>query len=138
MLQRMTISGLGPHREFSAEFNPSGRTLVSGPSESGKSFLLEAITFCLWGRTHGGKFPAEAIHEGMGKAAVEILLDSGRLIKRSVTAAAGQRRSITMGDDTQQYSSEAAFAAALGDLGNDVDVLRLVIVPFEWVKMVEG
>lgn len=137
MIQRMTITGLGPHREFSAEFNPSGRTLVAGPSESGKSFLLEAITFCLWGRTHGGKFPTEAIADGMEKASVEILLDSGRLIRRSATQSS-QRRSITMGDDTQTFSSESGFAEALGDLGRDTDVLRLVIVPFEWTKLVEG
>ncbi|MEQ1569469.1 MAG: AAA family ATPase [Myxococcota bacterium] len=137
MLQRLTISGLGPHREFSADFNPTGRTLVTGPSESGKSFLLEAITFCLWGRTHGGKFPTEAISDGLDKVTVELLLDSGRLIRRSATPSS-QRRSISMGEDTQTFTSEAAFAEALGDLGRDTDVLRLVIVPFDWVKLVEG
>jgi hypothetical protein len=138
MIERMSISGLGPHAEFTAEFNPSGRTLVTGPSESGKSFLLEAITFCLWGRTHGSKFATEAIHDGMPKASVEILLDSGRLIRRSVTQSSGHRRSITMGEDTQTYTTEAAFAAALGALGQDPEALRLVVVPFEWVKLVEG
>lgn len=137
-MERVSITGLGPHREFSAEFNPVGRTLVSGPSESGKTFLLEAITFCLWGRSHGGKFRPDAITDGEQKAAVEILLDSGRLIRRSVTRSATQRRTITMGDDTQAYTSENAFAEALGDLGHDTDTLRVVIVPFEWVPMVEG
>ena len=118
MIERMSIAGLGPHAEFAAEFNPTGRTVVAGPSESGKSFLLQAITFCLWGRTFGGKFASEAIHDGMGKASVEILLDSGRLIEASVTAAT-QRRSITIGDDTQTYTTENAFAAALGALGED-------------------
>lgn len=138
MLQRMSVSGLGPHLEFEAEFNPSGRTLVSGPSEAGKTCLMEAITFCLWGRTHGGKFRPEAINDRSTKAVVEIMLDSGRVIRRSITRTKSQQRSITMGEDTQTYTSETKFAAALGDLGQDVDALQVVIVPFEWVKMVEG
>ncbi|MEQ1508346.1 MAG: AAA family ATPase, partial [Myxococcota bacterium] len=137
MLQRMTVTGLGPHRDFTAQLDPSGRTVIAGPSESGKTFLLEAITFCLWGRAHGGKLQPEAISDGMNKATVEILLDSGRLLRRSVTATT-QRRSITIGEDTQTYTTESAFAEGLGDLGRDVDVLHLVIAPFQWVEMVQG
>jgi hypothetical protein len=138
MLERMIISGFGPHRDFTAEFNPTGITVVSGPSEAGKTSILEAITFCLWGRAHGGKFGPEAIHEGMPKTLVEIALDSGRIISRSFTQSKTQRRSITMGEQTQNYTTEAAFAEALGDLGRDTDALRLVLIPFEWVPMVEG
>lgn len=134
----MSVSGLGPHLEFEAEFNPSGRTLVSGPSEAGKSCLVEAITFCLWGRSHGGRFRPEAINDRSTKAVVEIMLDSGRTIRRSITRSRSQQRSISMGEETETYPSEAKFAAALGDLGQDIDALQVVIVPFEWVKLVEG
>jgi hypothetical protein len=138
MLERMTISGFGPHRDFTAEFNPTGITVVSGPSEAGKTSILEAITFCLWGRSHRGKFGPEAIHEGMPKTSVEIALDSGRIISRSFTQSKTQRRCITLGEQTQNYTTEAAFSEALGDLGRDTDALRLVLIPFEWVPMVEG
>ncbi|MEZ4240631.1 MAG: AAA family ATPase [Myxococcota bacterium] len=138
MLQRMTITGLGPHQDFTAQFNPSGRTLIAGPSESGKTFVLEAITFCLWGRSHGGKFRTDAINDEEQKAVVEILLDSGRLIRRSMTRGSSQQRSVTIGEDTQTFTSESAFLSALGDLGSDTEALRVVIAPFEWVSMVEG
>jgi hypothetical protein len=138
MLQRMTITGLGPHHDFTAQFNPSGRTLIAGPSESGKTFVLEAITFCLWGRAHGGKFRVDAITDGEQKAVVEILLDSGRLIRRSMTRGQSQHRSVTIGEDTQTFTTEAAYLEALGDLGLDTESLRVVIAPFEWVSMVEG
>jgi len=138
MLQQLTVSGLGPHKDFTAQFNPSGRTVVTGPSESGKTSILEAITFCLWGRSWGGKFRAEAIHDGMSKAVVEMVLDSGRRIRRSVTRSRSQKRSITIGEETEEYGTEAKFLEALGDLGRDIDVLRVVLAPMEWVPMVSG
>ncbi|MEN0066881.1 MAG: AAA family ATPase [Myxococcota bacterium] len=138
MLQQLTVSGLGPHKDFTAQFNPTGRTVVTGPSESGKTSILEAITFCLWGRSWGGKFRPEAIHDGMTKAVVEMVLDSGRRIRRSVTRGRSQKRSITIGEETEEYSTEAKFLDALGDLGRNVDTLRVVLAPMEWVPMVGG
>ncbi|MEO0603767.1 MAG: AAA family ATPase, partial [Myxococcota bacterium] len=138
MLQQLTVTGLGPHKDFTAQFNPSGRTTVTGPSESGKTSILEAITFCLWGRSWGGKFRPEAIHDGMSKAIVEMVLDSGRCIRRSVTRSRSQKRSITIGEETEEYGTEAKFLDALGDLGRDIDTLRVVLAPMEWVPMVSG
>ncbi len=138
MLQQLTVSGLGPHEDFTAQFNPTGRTVVTGPSESGKTSLLEAITFCLWGRSWGGKFRPEAIHDGMSKAVVEMVLDSGRCIRRSVTRSRSQKRTIKIGEELTEYATEAKFLEALDDLGRDIDTLRVVLAPMEWVPMVSG
>ncbi|MEM6927453.1 MAG: hypothetical protein AAF602_11015, partial [Myxococcota bacterium] len=48
------------------------------------------------------------------------------------------KRSITIGEETEEYGTEAKFLDALGDLGRDIDTLRVVLAPMEWVPMVSG
>ncbi len=138
MITCVSISGLGPHRDFSADLHPRGFNLISGPSESGKSFIIEAIVFCLWGRSITGTFSTEAIHDGADKAEVELHLDSGRILRRSITRSRSQRRQITLADTTQSYSSEASFRQALGELTEDEEAVRVVIVPMAWQPLVSG
>jgi len=136
MITQVSISGLGPHLDFTAELDPRGTNILSGPSESGKSFLVEAIVFCLWGKSVQGKFQPEAIHDGADKAEVEIHLDSGRILRRSITRGRSQQRQITLAGDTQSYSSDKKFAEALGELAEDEEAVRVVVVPMAWKPLV--
>ncbi len=139
MLKRITIEGLGPHTSFTAEFNPRGTTVVAGPSESGKTTLLEALTFALWGKTsRQGRFPPEFIRDGHERAVVELILDSGKTIRRSVTRTKSQTRRISHYGTESSYSSEARFGEALGDLGRDPVAVALVVTPLLWQDMVQA
>ncbi len=138
MLKRVTITGLGPHENFTADLNPRGTTVISGPSESGKTTILEAVQFALWGRTSRGRFPVEQIRDGHDQALVELVLDSGRVIRRTVRRSKSQTRNIAYGSMKQSFSSEKAFQEQLGELGEDAEALRLVLVPLAWTELVGG
>jgi len=138
MIKRIAIAGLGPHVNFSADLNPQGANTLAGPSESGKSFVLEAIALALWGQSTAGKFMPEAVNDKSKKAVVELTLDSGRVIRRTVTRTRSQTRSITLAGEKTQYANEPDFAAALQDLADDPDVLRLVVIPQTWQPLVSG
>ena len=136
MFTKVAITGLGPHETFSAALDPRGMTRISGPSESGKSFIIEAVFFGLWGRSTTGKFPLEAIRDGHDHAAVELHLDSGRVLRRTVNRSRQQQREIRLVDRVERFSTDAKFAAALGELGADEEVVRLIMAPLTWPPLV--
>ncbi len=139
MIKRITVEGLGPHTSFTAELNPRGTTVVAGPSESGKTTLLEAVTFALWGKTsRQGRFPPEFIRDGHERAVVELVLDSGKTVRRSITRTKSQTRRISHYGNEASYSSEAKFTEALGDLGRDPVAVALVVTPLLWQDMVQA
>lgn len=136
MIKQLSISGLGPHLDFDVELDPRAVTTITGPSESGKSFITEAIAFALWGSSSRGKFQPEAIHDDADKASVEVTLDSGRVIRRSINRKKKQSRQIELAGETESFSSDKAFAAALGELTEDEEAVRVVIVPMAWQPLV--
>ena len=138
MIKRIRILGLGPHVDFRAEFDPRGENTVTGPSECGKSFLVEAVLFALYGRSTTGKFREEAIHDGAKKALVELTLDSGMGIRRTMTASRSQTRTILLGADETPYGSEARFSDALGPLGRDPEAVETVLTPMGWQDLASG
>jgi hypothetical protein len=138
MFKRIAIAGLGPHADFAADLDPEGTTLLSGPSEAGKSFVLEALVFVLWGRSARGKFAPEAIRDGGTKASVELTLASGRILRRSVTRSRAMTRSVVAGGQKTSYDNEPGFVAAIPEIGDDADAARLVIVPMSWESLIDG
>jgi len=138
MFTRLSILGLGPHRDFQCALHSDGTTLLSGPSESGKSFVLEAILLCLWGQSSSGSFQPAAIHDDFSKAVVELTLDDGRTLRRSITRTRSTTRIILQGDQRESYANEEAFREAIGVLGRDPEALRLVLTPMAWQPLVAG
>jgi hypothetical protein len=122
MFKRIAIAGLGPHADFAADLDPEGTTLLSGPSEAGKSFVLEALVFVLWGRSARGKFAPEAIRDGGTKASVELTLASGRILRRSVTRSRAMTRSVVAGGQKTSYDNEPGFVAAIPDRSDELGV----------------
>jgi hypothetical protein len=138
MIKRIRILGLGPHVDFRAELDPRGENTVTGPSECGKSFLVEAVLFALYGRSTSGRFREEAIHDDAKKALVEITLDSGMGIRRTMTGSRSQTRTILLGAEETAYSTEAAFSDALGPLGRDPEAVETVLAPMGWQELAAG
>ncbi|MFH1572293.1 MAG: ATP-binding protein [Gemmatimonadota bacterium] len=128
MLRQINIRCLGPHEALTLDLDPEGTTVVTGPSEVGKSFLMRAVCFALWGCDLDGKpLDSGAIREGHKKAEVTITLKTGTVITRTKTTGGSVTRALRKNGETTPYTTDTAFAAALGKAGNPD--LRLAMVP---------
>ena len=128
MLQRIRIAGIGPHADTTVTLG--ARVEVSGPSESGKSTVIDALCWLLWGRARDGKALGALARGGV---AVEAVTAKGSVISRR--QAAGGAASMTLGHDV--YDTQRDFSAALKVLG-DEDRIRPLLVPFGWVGLLQG
>ncbi|MFT5682898.1 MAG: hypothetical protein ACI8RZ_003822, partial [Myxococcota bacterium] len=136
MIHRIEIVGLGPHRRFAAELSPDGTTVISGPSEIGKSTILEALLLALLGRGTGGRFRTELINDRADKAGVRLTLKSGLIVERGVNRKKKMTRALITADKRRTISSESALSRELGITGEDPDIARMVMVPLSWQPMV--
>ena len=128
MLRTISVRCLGPHEALTLDLDPEGTTVVTGPSEVGKSFLMRAVCFALWGCDLDGKpLDVGAIREGHKKAEVTITLKTGTVITRTKTTGGSVTRALRKNGETTPYTTDTAFAAALGKAGNPD--LRLAMVP---------
>lgn len=136
MIHRIEIVGLGPHRRFAAELSPDGATVISGPSEIGKSTILEALLFALLGRSTGGRFRTELINDKAERAGVQLTLKSGLIVERGMNRKKRMTRAIISADKRRSMSSESALSRELGLTGEDPEIARMVMVPMSWQPMV--
>ena len=136
MIHRIEIVGLGPHRRFAAELSPDGTTVISGPSEIGKSTILEAILLGLLGRGTVGRFRPELIHERAENAGVRITLNSGLIIERGFSRTRPMKRAIITPTKRRSISSEKAMAREIGIVGEDPEIALMVMVPLYWQPMI--
>lgn len=86
MIRRVHATSWKRHENASFEFGP-GLNFVLGPNGSGKSSLLGAIKFGLLGQHDGS--PQSCIRAGARIANVEVELDSGILVARSLDVHGG-------------------------------------------------
>jgi len=131
MITRVRVSGIGPHE--STDLTLPASASITGPSESGKSTLIAAIAWCLWGSTLDG-----ALQRAGEAALVIVSLASGVQIARKRTPGGTPTISIQTADGaTVRISSQAGLAPYLGEL-TDADRGRLVLVPMAWRELAEG
>lgn len=131
MITRVRVSGIGPHA--STDLTLPASASITGPSESGKSTLIAAIAWCLWGSTLDG-----ALQRKDEAAQVIVSLASGIQIARKRTTAGTVMITICTADGAQvRISSQAGLAPYLGEL-TDADRGRLVLVPMAWRELAEG
>lgn len=139
MITSLTIRALGPHDDTTLTFDPDGLTVLSGPSEAGKSSSLEATCYALWGCGSDGRpLPAELVRDGKKRAEVIVRLASGTTITRTLTRGRQVQRAIRKNGDERAYTREEEFRAALGKLGAYAEPARLVMAPFAWVEPSRG
>lgn len=129
MIRSIRIAGIGPHADTALEL--PDRAEISGPSESGKSALLAAVTWLLWGTGPDGKPITDLF--GAASPSVQAVTLRGTAITRR-RSASGSTQAI-LGDVA--FDTQRDFGAALKALG-DVDKLRPLLVPFGWVGLLQG
>lgn len=136
MIDTLTISGLGPHRATALALVPKGRTVLVGPSAIGKSTLIDAVSWCLWGVSALGKpIPDALIHDGAEHLEVTVKLGSGATYSRR-RKRGGKSGTLTKNDAT--ITTAAEWAEALGPLAKRTDLLRAILAPMSWIPLLQG
>ena len=123
MIKTMRIQGLGPHADTVAELNPVGTTEVVGRSECGKTTLIDAACFVLWGRDRSGNlFSGDTLRSD--EATVELVTAKGTLMRRVLKSTAKGRSTKRQRIEADgrgiidEYKTEEAWASKLGKLGD--------------------
>ena len=139
MLATLHIAGLGPHRTTEIVVpEPFGHTTFAGHSMAGKSSILHAVLFGLFGRAPGGReFPVELIGDGFDRAEVSLVAASGTVLRRTMTAKRSTTRTVERNGALTACATESQFGAQLGPVGERPDVAQLVITPMAWRPLVE-
>lgn len=139
MFQTIRIQGLGPHDDITVDLDPRGDNWIEGPSEAGKTMVIEAIAFCLWGLdASGAKFPPSLIREGYDECAVTLTTAKGTEFERRMRRTRGKKLLARKGGEETSFTKEDDFREALGPLGADVEVFGLILAPMRWVDMMNG
>ncbi len=127
-LERLRFAAIGPYAgEHLIDFEllgGSGLFIIEGPTGGGKSTILDAIVFALYGDVAGGHSDKQRLRSGFADAAVESFAEvefstaSGRYRVRRTPDFMRARRS-GEGDDVQVRSS-IQFWRATGEQGWDL------------------
>lgn len=139
MITSLTIRGLGPHADTTIDLDPHTPTAVRGASESGKSTLVHALSWLLWGTdAHGSPLAVEAIHDDATACEVAATTVRGTVLSRRMTRTRKISRQTTPpGGDPLTLSSEDRWSASLGQAG-DAELGRAILTPDAWLTMAQG
>jgi len=142
MIRTITMRGLGPSDDSTTAIagRPADWVDVHGPSKAGKSSLMLATTFALWGEEPDGtRLGLDAIRDGADRAEVEVELLNGLRVGRSITPSRSVRRRVERAGSPEVFpKSDRDMLAQLGPLGVDHDLARLVMMPLSWVPLALG
>jgi hypothetical protein len=117
-----------------------GANTISGPSEAGKSTLIDAVCFALWGLDRSGRpINLESMQADADEIRVSLSLANGALIVRTLRRSkeCGRGKTTRILRD-HEHRTEKDWTAALRDLGENVPALRQIVVPMAWRALVEG
>ena len=138
MLASIQVEDFGAYKGKKT-IDVGGVTRIEGPSQSGKSTLSAAITFCLWGEMpEGGKVPVDIIHHGAKRCSVTLTWANGVQHQRTMTKSRSQKRYRIAKDSTTEFSTEKDWRERLGLLGRKHDVLRHLVSPMAWLSLADG
>ncbi|MCK5550755.1 MAG: AAA family ATPase [Hyphomicrobiaceae bacterium] len=140
MLQTIEVAGLGPHTDTRISLEPMSANTITGPSEAGKSTLIDAVCFALWGTDRTGRpIDIRAMQAEAREIRVALELANGATVVRTLRRSKeGGRGKTTRILRDREYRTEKEWTAALRDLGENVPALRQVVVPMAWRPLVEG
>lgn len=140
MIRSMTIRGLGPHEETKLDFDAMGANEVVGRSERGKTIIIDAVLFALFGQDRNGKpLDVRAIRDESDEVEVEITLHSGTSIRRVLRRDKHGRRGVTVREmNGVEHGTEKAFLGEMRGLGAAPKIVRQILVPMAWEKLVGG
>ncbi len=145
MFSKIEIRGLGPHERTVLHFDAKGQTEIQGPSEAGKSTLMDAVCFVLWGMDRNGKrLDDRAIRDGHREVRVDLTLANGTVVSRTLQqrTKAGARgkteRTKTKHGETTEFTTDKDWHDSLKWMGEQPELLRQVLVPFAWLPLAQG
>lgn len=103
MIKSLTIENLGPYKGRHVFEMQPGANYLEGANESGKTTLIDAVTFCLTGKDSGGaNVKSDRIHTGMDAARVEIItFPKGTLFGRSIDQKDSVRRYVKKAEELE-------------------------------------
>lgn len=140
MFSAITLQGFGPHEDHTFNLDPKGTTEILGRSQSGKTTLVEALTFLLWGvGSDGSALNIAYMRSDVDRMTVSAATRTGYRFTRSKARGGAISRVLVdpKGVETS-CKTEAEWLAALRGLGQKVDAIRTVIAPMSWVALVMG
>lgn len=141
MFNNIKVSGLGPHTDTDLVLSPTGRTVISGQSEHGKSVLLDALLFVLYGVVRGSEpFDIEAM--SADKLSISLTTPTGREFAVTRNRKGAPKWSYTYQGETLTQTSAKGWIDALSMarlplwLGGPVrrDSLALCVEPLAWTR----
>lgn len=145
MIRAIRIRGLGPHVDTTLDLGGLDGCTLFGPSESGKSTVIDAVCWAIWGQDRTGRpLDLAAVRADADQVSVRLDLVSGTVIERTQRrSTAGGRggvtRSLTAADGTvRALASDRDWFGAIGPLGEAVEALRCVVVPHAWRVLADG
>jgi exonuclease SbcC len=129
---RLELEGFASFREpATVDFSDAELFVLTGPTGSGKSSLIDAITFALYGlvHRHGGKDVAPVITQGRLEARVRLDFE---VEGQAYTAVRVVQRTKSGGATTREARLERDGEVLAGSPGELTDwVNRLIGLPFE-------
>ena len=136
MIRTATMRALGPAEDQTlALFTDLQQWVdINGSSKRGKTTLMRALSFTLWGEDiDGDRLGADLVRDDADKMEAEFVLLNGLEAGRTMTRKRSITRSVRRPGKTEvSPDSEVKMRAALGPLGHDHDLARLVMFPMSW------
>ena len=140
MIATLSVKNLGPCADITVALDPAGVTTIEGPSEAGKTTLIDAACLLLTGRdSHGEPMAADAIREGATSAVLSLETAKGAKIGKRVTAKGEWTRRLALpGKEGESLATESELRAKLGKIGTHSDAVRVVLAPLAWVPLLQS
>ena len=137
MLKSIEFENFGPYKgTHKLLLDPTGKTVVSGRSQSGKSTIVAGLTFVLWGEDpHGGKVGTHLIHHGAKKCSVTLEWAHGVKHRRTMSSSRNFIRERIQGREVLKFTSEKDWRGRLGALERKREIIRHLFSPMAWVAL---
>ena len=139
MFTRIQSTGIGPHADLDLAISPTGRTVIRGHSEHGKSVLIDAILLVLYGVTRGGE-PFDSAQMSADRVSITITSASGR--EYVYTRKTSPKWTYTYQGETMAQTSAKGWIDALSMArlplwtGGPIrrDAIAICVEPLAWTR----
>ena len=124
MIERLVLKNFKSHGDSEIEFNP-GLNVFLGEVGAGKTSILEAISFALFGRYVGSVTHSELIRRGSEKAGISLIFSSssGRYkVDRTIHSEKTQRAKLLIYDGERWKLAVEGALAVSKSIENLLDV----------------
>ncbi|MGQ9467407.1 MAG: AAA family ATPase [Anaerolineae bacterium] len=95
---KLSLTNFMPYRQADLDFAGIHIACLSGENGAGKSALLEAITWAVWGKTARSRRDDDLIHQGADEMAVDFVFSLGNDLFRVIRRRRSGKRGTTLLD----------------------------------------